>query len=86
MFAGRDLEAEIALLAEAIGGLEGPAVLVSNEVGMGIVPERKLGRDFRDWQGRANREVARVCDGVVLVVSGLPVVLKPAPGPAVQLR
>ena len=55
MFAGRDVEAEIARLAAAIGALEGPAVLVSNEVGLGLVPETKLGREFRDWQGRANR-------------------------------
>jgi adenosylcobinamide kinase/adenosylcobinamide-phosphate guanylyltransferase len=85
MFAGRDLEVEITRLADAIGGLEGPAVLVSNEVGMGIVPEHKLGRDFRDWQGRANREVAQACDAVVLVASGLPVLIKPAPRPALRL-
>ncbi len=54
MFAGRDVEAEIARLAGSIGALEGPAVLVSNEVGLGLVPETRLGREFRDWQGRAN--------------------------------
>ena len=85
MFAGRDPEAEIGRLTQAIGALAGPAVLVSNEVGMGIVPEHRLGRDFRDWQGQANREVARVCDAVVLVAAGLPVPLKPAPRPRVQL-
>ena len=86
MFAGRDVEAEIARLAEAIGALEGPAVLVSNEVGLGLVPETKLGREFRDWQGRANREVARACDAVVFVAAGLPTLLKPAPPLDVRLR
>ena len=55
MLAGRDIGAEIAQLAGSIAALEGPAVLVSNEVGLGLVPETKLGREFRDWQGRANR-------------------------------
>ena len=85
MLAGREPEAEIARLAQAIGALAGPAILVSNEVGMGIVPEHKLGRDFRDWQGLANREAARACDAVVFVAAGLPVLLKPAAWPAVQL-
>ena len=86
MFAGRDIEAEIARLAEAIGALEGPAVLVSNEVGLGLVPETKLGREFRDWQGRANREIARASDAVVFVAAGLPTLLKPAPPLDVRLR
>ena len=85
MLAARDPEAEIARLAAAIGGLVGPAVLVSNEVGMGIVPEHRLSRDFRDWQGRANREVARACDAVVWVAAGLPVLLKPIPPPVVRM-
>ena len=78
LLAGRDPETEIGRLAEAVAALEGPAVLVSNEVGMGIVPETRLGRDFRDWQGRANQEIARVCSAVVLVAAGLPLFLKPA--------
>ena len=86
MLAGREVEAEIARLARAISGLEGPAVIVSNEVGLGLVPETRLGRDFRDFQGRVNRDVARACDAVVLVAAGLPTLLKPAPPPAVRLR
>jgi adenosylcobinamide kinase/adenosylcobinamide-phosphate guanylyltransferase len=61
-------------------------VIVSNEVGLGLVPETKLGRDFRDAQGRANREVARACDAVVLVTAGLPTLIKPASPPALRLR
>ncbi|MBV8107402.1 MAG: bifunctional adenosylcobinamide kinase/adenosylcobinamide-phosphate guanylyltransferase [Hyphomicrobiales bacterium] len=86
MFAGRGVEAEIARLTQAISTLEGPAVIVSNEVGLGLVPETKLGRDFRDAQGRANREVARACDAVVLVAAGLPTLIKPTPPPALRLR
>ena len=86
MLAGRDVEAEISRLAEAIGALEGPAVFVSNEVGLGLVPETKLGREFRDWQGFANREVARACDAVVFVAAGLPALLKPAPRLNLRLR
>jgi adenosylcobinamide kinase / adenosylcobinamide-phosphate guanylyltransferase len=52
-------------------------ILVSNEVGLGIVPEHRLGREFRDWQGRANREIAQACDAAVFVAAGLPVQLKP---------
>ena len=86
MLAGRDVGAEIARLAEAIGALEGPAVLVSNEVGLGLVPETELGREFRDWQGRANRMVAQACDAVVVVAAGLPTLTKPAPRPDLRLR
>ena len=78
LMAGRDLVSEIAGLTRTIEGLKGPAILVSNEVGMGIVPEHKLGREFRDWQGRANQEAARACDAAILVAAGLPVQLKPA--------
>jgi adenosylcobinamide kinase/adenosylcobinamide-phosphate guanylyltransferase len=85
MLARRDVDAEIARLCEAIPGLGGPAAFVSNEVGLGLVPETRLGRDFRDAQGRANREVARACDAVVLVAAGLPRLLKPAPPPAIIL-
>lgn len=86
MLAGRDVEAEIARLTRTIGLVEGPAVFVSNEVGLGLVPETKLGREFRDWQGFANREAAKACDAVVLVAAGLPTLLKPAPRPELRLR
>jgi adenosylcobinamide kinase / adenosylcobinamide-phosphate guanylyltransferase len=86
MFAGNDVEAEIARLAQVIFALEGPAVIVSNEVGLGLVPETRLGRDFRDAQGWANREVARACDTVVLVAAGLPTLIKPVAPPALSLR
>lgn len=79
MLAGREPGAAIAGLGAAIDALAGPAILVSNEVGMGIVPEHRLSREFRDWQGRANREIAQACDAAVFIAAGLPVRLKPSP-------
>jgi adenosylcobinamide kinase/adenosylcobinamide-phosphate guanylyltransferase len=52
---------------------------------MGLVPEHKLGRDFRDWQGRANHKIAQACDAAVFLAAGLPVQLKPAPPPSLRL-
>lgn len=85
ILAGRDPAPAVGGLADAVAALAGPAIFVSNEVGMGLVPDHKLGREFRDWQGRANREIARVCDAVIFVAAGLPLQLKPAATPSVQL-
>ncbi len=54
-----------------------PAVVVTGEVGLGIVPESRTARIFRDLLGRVNQEVAREATEVYLVVSGLPVRIKP---------
>jgi adenosylcobinamide kinase / adenosylcobinamide-phosphate guanylyltransferase len=85
MHHGRDPEAESGLLAEAINGLAGPAIFISNEVGFGIVPENMLGRRFRDAQGRLNQAVASRCEAVVLLAAGLPMIVKPAPHLALRL-
>jgi adenosylcobinamide kinase/adenosylcobinamide-phosphate guanylyltransferase len=79
MFSGRDVEAETGRLVQAVGALRGPAIIVSNEVGLGLVPDNRLGRDFRDRQGRANAAVARAIDAVVFLAAGLPTLIKPAP-------
>jgi len=55
---------------------KGNIVLVSNEVGLGIVPDNKLARAFRDIQGLANQRIAAVAETVVFVAAGLPLVLK----------
>jgi adenosylcobinamide kinase / adenosylcobinamide-phosphate guanylyltransferase len=85
LLAGRDPGQAVAGLIQAIGALAGPAILVSNEVGLGIVPEHRLGREFRDWQGRTNREVAEACDAAVFIAAGLPLQLKPAPALGIRL-
>ena len=64
-----------ALLASLRNSPRG-VILVSNEVGFGLVPETELGRSFRDQQGWLNQEMAAAADGVVLLVAGLPLVLK----------
>jgi adenosylcobinamide kinase/adenosylcobinamide-phosphate guanylyltransferase len=69
-------EVEVDRLCEVIRTVDYPLVLVSNEVGSGIVPENALARTFRDLAGRANQQAAAACAGVTLVVAGLPLVLK----------
>ena len=56
--------------------MKAPVVLVANEVGLGIVPEHPLGRQFRDWQGILNQRMAARAERVVLMVAGLPLVIK----------
>jgi len=76
MLADVDLEAEIARLEAVLDGRRGPIVLVSNEVGFGIVPDNELARRFRDLQGRLNQRLAAQADRVVLMVAGLPIMVK----------
>ena len=86
MFADADIEAETDALVAALRAAPGPLVLVTNEVGSGIVPENALARRFRDAQGRLNRMIAQACDATVLVAAGLPLVLKPqSPQPEIRL-
>jgi adenosylcobinamide kinase / adenosylcobinamide-phosphate guanylyltransferase len=78
MLANADIEAESDRLDDALARAGGPVVLVSNEVGFGIVPDNALARRFRDLQGRLNQRLAALADRVVLVVAGLPVMVKEA--------
>ncbi len=77
MAAGRDVAAAAEDLCRAIQGARPKLVIVSNEVGLGLVPETPLGREFRDRQGRLNQAVAAVVDGVEFIAAGLPLRLKP---------
>lgn len=69
-------DAEIDRLLDVLPALPGRVILVSNEVGWGIVPENALARRFRDEQGRLNQRVAALAGRVTLVAAGLPLVLK----------
>ena len=78
--AGDDrLDAETRALLNTLPDLPGQVLLVSNEVGQGIVPVNPLARRFRDEAGRLHQAVARLCDRVTLVVAGLPLTLKDCP-------
>ncbi|NRR34185.1 bifunctional adenosylcobinamide kinase/adenosylcobinamide-phosphate guanylyltransferase [Oxalobacteraceae bacterium] len=68
-----------ALLLDALADISADVVLVSNEVGMGIVPYGAISRCFTDEAGRLNQAVAAVCDRAVFVAAGLPLYLKGAP-------
>jgi adenosylcobinamide kinase/adenosylcobinamide-phosphate guanylyltransferase len=76
MLAEPDVDAECAGLFAAIAAASGPLVIVSNEVGLSIVPDTPLGRRFRDAQGILNQRVAEVVPRVVFVAAGLPLALK----------
>ncbi|GBF78406.1 adenosylcobinamide kinase/adenosylcobinamide phosphate guanyltransferase [Paenibacillus sp. 598K] len=70
------LAAETEQLIELCSSYPLPLLLVTNEVGGGLVPEYPLGRRFRDEAGRLNRRLAAVCERVYLVTAGIPVELK----------
>ena len=76
LHAERDWSREVAQLAEALPRRKSPVVLVTNEVGLGIVPDNALARAFRDAAGNMNQTIASVADEVEFVVAGLPMKLK----------
>ena len=76
MVAGRDVAAESARLIEALPGLAGPVLLVSNEVGQGVVPDNVMARQFVDHAGMLHQGIAERADAVVFMAAGLPHRLK----------
>ncbi len=68
--------AEVRTLAELFPRLQTPLILVSNEVGMGIVPENALARSFRDLAGHTNQILAEAADEAFVTISGIPMKLK----------
>jgi adenosylcobinamide kinase/adenosylcobinamide-phosphate guanylyltransferase len=83
MLAERDCDAAVQKFAAHLQTTVSRIVIVSNEVGLGIVPDNKLARAFRDIQGLANRRVAEVANSVVFMAAGLPMLLK-GPLPTAQ--
>ncbi len=76
MLAGHDLEAECARLETILAAPKGPWFVVSNEVGLGIVPENALARRFRDRAGKLNQRIATLAGHVIFMVAGLPMKVK----------
>jgi adenosylcobinamide kinase/adenosylcobinamide-phosphate guanylyltransferase len=71
-----DWSAETDRLCESLRAAAGDCVLISNEVGLGVAPETRLGNEFRDAQGKLNQRIAVACDNATLVVAGLTLKLK----------
>ena len=74
--AARDVDAETEDLVSALPALAGPVVFVSNEVGLGIVPEGALARAFVDHAGRLHQTLAGAAQSVLFMAAGLPLALK----------
>jgi len=80
MFRKINIETAIGNLEAALAERDAPTVLVSNAVGFGIVPDNAEARRFRDLQGRLNQRMAALAGRVVLMVAGIPVLVKGEPG------
>ena len=76
MLGDHEVAAAASSLEEALAQRKAPTLLVSNEVGMGIVPETALGRRFRDEAGRLNQRIAARAGRVLFMVAGLPMTVK----------
>ena len=74
--AGHDHHQEVKRLLDVLEKVAGPVVIVSNEIGLGVIPETELSRLFIDLHGDINQAVAEVSDRVVFVAAGLPIVMK----------
>jgi adenosylcobinamide kinase/adenosylcobinamide-phosphate guanylyltransferase len=77
---GPRVRSHIHALCGAIQEAEASVILVSNEVGCGVVPPYQSGRDYRDLLGELNQQIAKVADNVILMVAGLPLTVKGLPG------
>lgn len=78
MAAEKDINAETERLKNTLEVAECPIILISNEVGLSIVPENALARAFRDEQGLLNQKLAKGATNVVFMAAGLPLILKQA--------
>ena len=78
MLAEADIDAATDRVLKVLKSRKAPTVIVSNEVGQGIVPDNKMARQFVTIQGRANQRFAAACDRVIFVTAGLPLALQGA--------
>lgn len=76
MMEDRDIDAAGEMLIRSFASLEGRLILVSNEVGLGIVPENRMAREFRDHAGRLHQKIAAAADEVFFMAAGLPLKMK----------
>lgn len=76
MMEGEDIPARSAELAAELSSLHARIIFVSNEVGLGIVPENRMAREFRDHAGRLHQQIAASVDEVFFVAAGLPLRMK----------
>jgi len=76
MMAERDIAAESVRLMATLPGLTARVIFVSNEVGLGIVPENRMAREFRDHAGRLHQNIAASVADVYFIAAGLPLKLK----------
>lgn len=82
---GADVAGQVEELAVALRQISScRVILVSNEVGLGIVPDNALARTFRDLAGASHQRLAEICTDVYFVAAGLPLVLKGSPPPALS--
>lgn len=72
----KSLQKEVEELIKSIRGREKHWILISNELGLGLVPPYQMGRVYRDWLGWANQRLAREADKVIFMVAGIPTVIK----------
>lgn len=73
----RSVSAEISELQDCLKRVEASFIIISNEVGLGIVPDNRKGRLYRDLLGKANQKLAQSADEVYLMVAGIPLRVKP---------
>lgn len=76
MMAEDDIAVRSAALCSVLADIGGPVVLISNEVGLGIVPDNRMAREFRDHAGRLHQDVAAIADTVYFIAAGLPLKMK----------
>ena len=76
MFSEADIEAATAQLCDSLIACSAPITIVSNEIGLGLVPEHAISRRFRDAQGALNQRLAEISQTVVFIAAGLPLALK----------